>query len=112
MRRGEVWWASMAEPRGHEPGYRRPVLVVSSNDFNDSRIGTVLTVAITTNLRLRDAPGNVSLSRRHSRLAKESVVNVSQVVTLDKRFFTERVSKLDDRTMAQVDAGLRLVMSL
>ena len=104
MRRGEIWWASLLEPRGSEPGYRRPVLVVQANDFNASRIRTVMVAAITTRLERAMAPGNVRLTRKESRLAKESVVNVSQVLTIDRSLLTERVSTVPERTMLQVDA--------
>jgi len=111
-RRGEIWWASLGVPRSSEPGYRRPVLVIQSDAFNRSRISTVLVAAITSNLRLADAPGNVRLSPRYSGLRKESVVNVSQVLTLDKRYLTERVGKAPPSVMESVDGGLRLVLSL
>ena len=112
IRRGEIWWASVGEPRGSEPGYRRPVLVVQADAFNRSRSSTVLVVAITSNLRLAEAPGNVRLTRRQSKLPRESVVNVSQVLTLDKQFLTERVGRLPPNLLAGVDQGLRLVLSL
>ena len=112
MQRGEIWWADLAEPRGSEPGFRRPVLVVQSQAFNDSRIQTVIVVAITSNAALGAAPGNVRLSRRSSRLPRKSVVNVSQVMTLDRDFLSERISRLSSPTMADVERGLRLVLSL
>jgi mRNA interferase MazF len=79
MRRGEVWWADLGEPVGSGPGYRHPVIVLSSNMFNDSRISTVIVVVITSNLRLASAPGNLRLNASDSGLAKDSAVNVSQV---------------------------------
>ncbi len=112
MQRGEIWWADLAEPRGSEPGFRRPVLVVQSQAFNDSRIRTVIVVSITSNAALGAAPGNVRLSRRSSRLPRESVVNVSQVMALDRDFLSERISRLSSSTMADVERGLRLVLSL
>jgi len=112
MRRGEIWWASLPAPAGSGPGYRRPVLVIQANSFNDSRIATVLVSVISSNLSLAGAPGNVRLGRRDSRLPKASVVDVSQLVTLDRRLLTERVNKLPDGRMAQVDEGLRLVLAL
>jgi mRNA interferase MazF len=77
MRRGEIWWASLGEPQGSGPGYRRPVLIVQSNEFNESAIGTSICAALTSNMRLADAPGNVRVTRRASGLSQESVVNVS-----------------------------------
>lgn len=112
MRRGEIWWANLPVPAGSEPGYRRPVLVVQSDDFNKSQIATVLVAAITSNQRLAAAPGNVSLPRRGTGLARRSVVNVSQVVTLDRRFLTERSGRATSAIMHQVDDGLRLVLQL
>lgn len=112
MVRGEVWWASLPEPAGSQPGFRRPVLIVQSNEFNRSRIRTLLVVAITSNAALAEAPGNVLLPRKESGLAKESVANVSQVLTVDRSFLTERVGHLGVPLMQRVDAGLRLVLSL
>lgn len=112
MQRGEIWWAELAEPAGSEPGYRRPVLIVQADPFNRSGINTVVCVAITSNLKLAAAPGNVRVSARVSGLPKASVLNVSQVVTLDKSFLAERLKALDVQTMRQVDEGLRLVMDL
>jgi len=83
MRRGEVWWAALGKPFGSAPGYRRPVVVLQINDFNDSPIRTVVVVAITSNLALARAPGNVLCRRRDTGLSKDSVVNVSQVATID-----------------------------
>jgi len=112
MQRGDIWWASLRPPTGSEPGYRRPVLIVQSDDFNKSRINTVVVAILTSNLRLQAAPGNVFLTKRNTRLAKDSVVNVSQVVTLDKSFLTERISTISVDKMSDVDDGLRLVLSL
>lgn len=112
IQRGEIWWASLPEPRRSEPGYRRPVLVVQSNAFNRSRIQTILAVAITSNLRLAEAPGNVHLTRRQSGLSQESVVNVSQILTLDRQFLTERVGRLSSKVFSKVETGLRVVLSL
>jgi len=112
MERGEIWWAALARPRGSEPGFRRPVLVVQSDAFNRSRIGTVVTAAITSNMSLALAPGNVVCRPRGSSLPRPSVVNVSQVATVDRASLVERVGRLPEATMRQVDEGLRLVLSL
>lgn len=112
MKRGEIWWASLPAPTGSEPGYRRPVLIVQAEAFNQSAISTVLCAAITSNLRRADAPGNVRIGSRASGLPKPSVVNVSQLLTVDRAFLTECVKALDADTMRHVDDGLRLVMSL
>ena len=112
LRRGDIHWANLREPIGSEPGYRRPVLIVSADAFNDSRIHTVVAVAITSNLALVDAPGNVDLPAEESGLDRDSVLNVSQVVTLDKTQLGERTGHLDADTMRRVEAGLRLVLQL
>ena len=112
MNRGEIWWVALPDPNGSAPGFKRPVLVVQSNEFNKSRINTVLAVAITSDSRLAAAPGNILLSVRNSRLPKESVINVSQVITLDKTFLAEKVHSLAPGLMDQVDEGLRLVLKL
>ena len=112
MQRGDIYWASLRPPAGSEPGYRRPVLIVQDDDFNKSRIKTVVVAVLTTNLRLRAAPGNVFLTKRATRLVKDSVVNVSQVVTLDKSFLTEQISTISRNKMSDVDDGLRLVLNL
>ncbi len=112
MKRGEIWWAELPAPRGSEPGYRRPVLVVQADAFNRSKIDTVLVAAVTSDLGLAEAPGNVRLSRRESRLPKISVVNVSQVLTLDRRFLVERIGRVPARTLGGVDTGLKLVLGL
>jgi mRNA interferase MazF len=112
MKRGEVWWASLPAPAGSGPGYRRPVLVVQANAFNESRISTVVVAVITSNLRLAEAPGNVRLPRRSSGLGKASVVNVSQLMTLDRRFLTERLKALPGAAVERVDQGMRLALGL
>jgi mRNA interferase MazF len=112
VKRGEVWWADLREPEGSAPGFRRPVLIVQSDAFNASRIGTVVVAAITSNMRLADAPGNVRLTRRQSKLPRKSVVNVSQLLSLDRRLLVERVGKIADSWMASVDSGMRLALSL
>ena len=112
MRRGEIWWASLPEPMRSEPGYRRPVLVVQSDDFNQSRIATVIAVVITSNTGLTRAPGNVLLPKKVTGLPKDSVANVSQIVTVDKSFLTERASALPPNIMAQIEKGIRMALRL
>lgn len=112
MRRGEVWWASLGEARGSEPGYRRPLLIIQTDSFNRSRIQTVLAAVITSNTRLADAPGNVLLPSRTAGLPRESVVNVSQIVTMDKHFLLKRAGKLRADNLRAVEDGLRLVLDL
>jgi mRNA interferase MazF len=112
MLRGEIWWATLPSPTASEPGYRRPLLIIQSDDFNRSRINTVIAVVITSNLRLAEAPGNVVLSKQDTSLPKKSVANVSQLITVDKSFLTERAGKISSTKLAEVEAGVRLVLSL
>jgi mRNA interferase MazF len=112
VKRGEIWWASLPDPSGSEPGYRRPVLIVQADEFNQSSIRTVLVASITSNLNLAGAPGNVRVSSRSSGLPKASVVNVSQLITVDRKFLTERVKGIDAQSMSQIDDGLRLILKL
>ncbi len=112
IQRGEVWWADLDEPAGSEPGDRRPVLVVQADAFNRSRLQTNIAVVLTSNLRLIDAPGNVLVPQQSSGLPKDSVANVSQLVTVDRDFLTDRAGKVPARVLAAVDAGLKLVLAL
>ena len=110
--RSEVWWADLGSRQGAAPAWRRPVLVVSADAFNRSRIKTVTVAAITSNLRLAAAPGNIALAAGTAGLDRDCVVNVSQVVTLDKGNLETRLGNLDLSRMEQVDAGLRLALGL
>ena len=112
MQRGEIWWATLPEPTGSGPGYRRPVLVVQADDFNRSQISTVVVAVITSNLALAQAPGNVLAKARRTGLPMDSVINVSQLLTVDKRLLSEKVRALDSATMDEVDDGLRLVIAI
>jgi mRNA interferase MazF len=112
VERGAIWWADLAEPRGSEPGFRRPLLIVQADAFNRSRIQTVVAVVLTSNLRLVEAPGNVLIPARVSGLPKDSVANVSQVITVDRDFLLEPAGKLDAKVLRQVEDGLRLVLHL
>jgi mRNA interferase MazF len=112
IQRGELWSAILPTPAGSGPGYRRPVLVVQSDEFNRSRINTVIAVALTSNLALAEAPGNVLLPKGRTKLSKDSVANVSQIITLDKAFLDRRISLLPGALLDEVEAGLRLILRL
>jgi len=107
---GEVWWAEVPEPTGSGPGFRRPVVVVQGDALNHSRIATVVCVPLTSNVRWADAPGNVRLSTRLTGLPKDSVANVSQIVTLDKTLLTERAGKLPRAKLHLVLSGIDVVL--
>lgn len=112
MQRGEIWRVSFPQPRASEPGRERPALVVQSEAFNRSAIRTVVVVPFTTNMRLAGMPGNVLVRRRRSGLPKDSVANVSQIVTIDRRWLTERLGAVTRGQLQQVDDGLRQLLSL
>ena len=107
---GEVWWADLGEPVGSEPGFRRPVVVVQGDSFNRSRIATVVCVALTSTLRWAEAPGNVVLEAKLTGLPNDSVANVSQLVTLDRRALIERVGVLPDDKLELVLFGIDVVL--
>ena len=112
MERGQVWWADLGEPAGSEPGFRRPVLIVQSDAFNRSRLRTVLAVVLTSNMRLVDAPGNTLIPAKTAGLPKDSVANVSQVITVDRDFLTEPAGRLRGELLKDIENGLRLVLGL
>jgi mRNA interferase MazF len=107
---GEVWWADLGEPTGSGPGYRRPVVVVQCDVLNQSRIGTVVCVPLTSNLKWEGAPGNVLLTSRTTGLSKDSVANVSLIVALDRGQLTESVGRLPRRDLDLVLAGIDVVL--
>jgi mRNA interferase MazF len=110
--RGEIWWADLGEPRGSSPGFERPVVIIQSDFFNQTKIKTCVVAIITTNLRLVNLTGNILLSTKTSGLKEESVVNVSQIFTVDRQDLFDFVGTLSERKMEQIDKGLRLVLSL
>lgn len=107
---GEVWWVDLGEPFGSAPGYRRPVLIVQGEAFNRSAIATVVCVPLTSNLKWAGAPGNVLLKPKDSGLPKESVANVSQVVTIDRATLVERVASVPRAKLTLVLGGIDLVL--
>ena len=110
--RREVWWAALDEPRGSEPGFPRPILIVQADAFNRSRLRTVLAVILTSNARLVGMPGNVLLPAGDTGLPSDSVANVTQIVTLDEDYLDRRTGQIPPRLMSRVDAGLRRVLAL
>lgn len=112
IQRGDIWWADLTVPTGSAPGYRRPVVIIQADRFNRSEINTAVIAIVTTNTRLENSLGNVRLTPNQSGLSKDSVVNVSQLYTIDKRFLLERISSVSEKKMEQIDNGLRLVLSI
>ncbi|HEX9636156.1 MAG TPA: type II toxin-antitoxin system PemK/MazF family toxin [Acidobacteriota bacterium] len=112
IQRGQIWWAELREPRGSEPGYRHPVLVLQRDEVNRSRINTVVVCLLTSNTVWSRAPGNTLLRRRRSGLPRDSVVNASQVATLNKSDLEEFVADLPRDLMDDVDQGIRWFLGL
>lgn len=112
MLRGEIWWAELPDPAGAGPGYRRPVVVVSSDQFNPTRIATVVVVPLSSNLSLAEAPGNVLLHAEETMLPRQGVAVVSQIIAVDKHLLQERVTDLPANLVALIDQGLRIVLDL
>lgn len=112
MRRGDLWWSTLPDPSGSGPGMRRPVVIVQANPFNESRIRTVIIAAVTSNLNLATSPGNVRVKRSDSGLSKASVINISQLFTVDRSRLERKIRALPAPIMQSVDDGLRRVMGL
>jgi mRNA interferase MazF len=112
VERGQIWTADLGEPQGSEPGYNRPVLIVQNDAFNRSRLQTVIAVVLSTNLRLVEAPGNVLIPAKTSGLRKDSVANVSQVITIDREFLIDLAGRVRGQFLKDVENGLRLILGL
>ena len=112
MKRGEIWWADLGDPRGAQPAFRRPVVVVQDDLLTESRLATVMVVPLTTNLKRAVAVGNVSLDAKDSGLAKPCVALVCQVMCIDKVWLDERVRALPRRALRELDSGLSLALGL
>ena len=110
IRQGDLFWVDLGEPSGSGPGLRRPFVVVRNDLFNHSRLATVIMCALTSNLRRAAAPGNVLLAKGEGNLSKDSVVNVTQLFTIDKGELTDRIGRLGNDRVADVLRGIRLVL--
>jgi mRNA interferase MazF len=112
MIRGDIYWADLGDPIGSEPGFRRPVLVVQADEFNSSRLATIIVLSLTTNLDLRKVPGCVLLSKTETGLPKDAICNTTQIKTLSRDRIDEHVGQLDDASMFMIDNALRRVLGL
>lgn len=110
IRQGDIFWVELGIPRGSEPGYRHPHVVVQNNIFNQSRINTILVCALTSNLKRAAAPGNILLKRGEANLTKDSVVNVSQLITVNKSDLVEKIGSLIPTRIKQIVEGIRLII--
>jgi mRNA interferase MazF len=110
INQGDIYWVDLDEPSGSEPGYKHPHVVVQNNLFNRSQIRTVIVVALTANLKRANAPGNILLEKGEANLPKPSVVNVSQVFTVDKSQLDEHIGTLSSKRVREILGGIKLVI--
>ncbi|OGR01727.1 MAG: PemK family transcriptional regulator [Deltaproteobacteria bacterium RIFOXYD12_FULL_55_16] len=109
IKQGEIYWVDLGEPSGSEPGYRHPHIVIQNNIFNSSNINTVVVCSLTTNLTRAKAPGNVALAKGEASLPEKSVVNISQIYTVNKNDLTEKIGQVSKIKMAEILEGLKLL---
>jgi mRNA interferase MazF len=112
MTRGELWWIDYGVPFGSEPGYKRPVLVIQNDLFNNSKINTTVVIPLTTNLLLADVPGNIFLDKKESKLPKDSVILLSQIGVVDKQRFVEKISKTSKDTMKKIENSMMFILGI
>lgn len=112
MMRGELWWADFGLPFGSEPGFRRPVLILQNDSFNNSNINTIIIIPLTTNITLGEAPGNVVVPKEESKLSKDSVLVVLQLSAIDKKRLTEYIGKIKKQTLEEAEEGIKLILNL
>ena len=112
MTRGELWWVDYGIPYGSEPGYRRPVIILQNDFFNNSNMNTTIVIPLSTNLILADVPGNILIEKRYSKLGKNSVILLSQIGVVDKQRLMERVSKIDKSIMEKIENNLAFILGI
>jgi mRNA interferase MazF len=110
INQGDIWWIDLGKPSGSRPGYRHPHVVVQNNLFNHSRINTVVVCGLTSNFLRADSPGNLVLQKGEANLPKKSVVNISQLVTVDKSDLAEKIGSLSSARVREILAGLHLLL--
>jgi mRNA interferase MazF len=112
MTRGEIWWADYGIPYGSEPGYRRPVIIMQNDLFNNSKINTTIVAPLSTNLLLAGVPGNISMNKKDSKLTKDSVILISQIGVIDKERLIEKVSTINKETMKKIEDNIMFVLGI
>jgi len=112
MTRGEIWWADYGIPYGSEPGYRRPVIILQNDFFNNSKINTTVVVPLSSNLLLANVPGNIYLEKRELRLGKDSAILVSQIGVIDKERLIEKISKINSEIMVKIENNILFVLGI
>lgn len=110
INQGDIFWVDLEDPKGSEPGYRHPHVVIQNNVFNKSKINTVVVCALTSNLKRATSPGNIALRKGEGNLPKDSVVNISQVVTLNKSDLAEKIGSLPPKKIQQIVDGIKLLV--
>ncbi len=108
-KQGEIFWVDLGNPSGSEPGYRHPHIVIQNNIFNSSNINTVVVCSLTTNLKRAKAPGNVSLNKGEANLPKKSVVNISQIYTVNKSDLKDKIGQVSEKRICEILEGLNLL---
>jgi len=112
MIRGELWWADYGVPFGSEPGYRRPVIIVQNDYFNNSKINTTIVVPLSTNTLLADVPGNIFFEKKESKLDNDSVILLSQIGVIDKQRLVEKVSKINRDIMYKIENSILFIFGI
>jgi mRNA interferase MazF len=112
MKRGELWWADYGIPYGSEPGYRRPVIILQNDFFNNSRINTTVVIPLSTNLLLADVPGNIFISKKDSKLSKDSVILLSQIGVIDKERLIEKISKINNEMQENIETNVLFILGI
>lgn len=112
MIRGELWWVDYGIPYCSEPGYKRPVIILQNDFFNNSNINTTIVIPLSTNLLLADIPGNILIEKRYSKLKKDSVILLSQIGVIDKQRLTEKISKIDKSIMEKIERNIAFLLGI
>ena len=112
MTRGELWWADFGIPFGSEPGYKRPVLIIQNDFFNNSKINTTIVIPLTTNMILADAPGNMLITKRDSKLKKDSVITISQIEVIDRQRLIEKITKIDRTIIEKIENNILFILGI
>ena len=112
MTRGEIWWADFGIPFGSEPGYKRPVIIIQNDFFNRSNINTTIVIPLTTNMILADAPGNIILTKKESKLKKDSVITISQIEVIDRQRLVEKITKMDKTILEKIEYSIMFVLGI
>ena len=112
MKRGELWWVDYGIPFGSEPGFRRPVIILQNDFFNNSKINTTIVIPLSTNLLLADVPGNVLIDKKESKLSKDSVILVSQIGVVDKQRMIEKISKVNKSIIDKIENNIVFILGI